>query len=79
MNAWLLHNRLFGKYLTDYESGQGIPLEIKLSAVITLWASMSFTAIVFIDHWWLRLLLWAIALFVTIHILHIKTLPRESK
>lgn len=79
MNAWLLHNRFFGKYLTDYETGLGIPLVVKLSALITMWGSMTFTAIVFIDSWWLRGLLWAIALFVTIHILHIKTLHREGK
>ena len=78
-NRWLYRNRIFGRYLLDYQQGRGIPSGVKASALITMWSSMMFTAIVLIDHWWIRILLFVVSLFVTIHILRIKTGGHEAR
>ena len=44
-----------------------------------MWSSMMFTAIVLIDRWWIRILLFVVSLFVTIHILRIKTGGHEAR
>ena len=79
MNAWLLGNRMFGRYLKDYEQGRGIPKVVKVSSVIILWSSILFTTIVFTEAWWLRALLLLMALLVSVHILNLKTLLTGSK
>lgn len=43
LHGWLLTNKLFGKYLSDYEQGKGIPLRGKVIAVGVLWASMAYS------------------------------------
>ena len=78
-NRWLYRNRIFGRYLLDYQQGRGIPSGVKTSALITMWSSMMFTAIVLIDRWWIRILLLVVSLFVTIHILRIKTGGHEAR
>lgn len=72
MNAWLLGNRMFGRYLKDYEQGRGIPKVVKVSSIIILWSSILFTTIVFTEAWWLRVLLLLMALLVSVHILNLK-------
>lgn len=79
MNAWLLGNRMFGRYLKDYEQGRGIPKVVKVSSIIILWSSILFTTIVFTEAWWLRVLLLLMALLVSVHILNLKTLLTGSK
>ena len=66
MNAWLLGNRMFGRYLKDYEQGRGIPKVVKVSSVIILWSSILFTTIVFTEAWWLRALLLLMAYFLPV-------------
>ncbi|HEX7982021.1 MAG TPA: YbaN family protein [Duganella sp.] len=43
MHNWLRTNRVFGKYLRDYENGRGIPLRGKVWILIFMWASMSYS------------------------------------
>ncbi len=69
-NRWLYRNRIFGRYLLDYQQGRGIPSGVKTSALITMWSSMMFTAIVLhrplVDQ---DSAVPVVSLFVTIHIL----------
>lgn len=78
-NRWLYRNRIFGRYLLDYQKGRGIPRGVKASALIMMWSSMMFTAIVLIDRRWIRILLFVVSLLVTIHILRIKTSGHEAR
>jgi uncharacterized membrane protein YbaN (DUF454 family) len=43
MHNWLQTNRVFGKYLRDYENGQGIPLRGKVWILVFMWGSMSYS------------------------------------
>jgi len=46
--------------------------------VILLWASLALTAIFFMDTWYGRVILLAVAIGVSIHILTIKTEPEHN-
>lgn len=70
---WLLNNRWFGVYLKNYREGRGIPLRKKILTLALLWLTISSTALLVLSVWWGRLLLFGIAVAVTIHIFGIKT------
>ena len=71
---WVLHNPWFGKYIRDYREKRGIPLRAKIWALSLLWISIGYSALFVIPVLWVKILLVAIAVGVTIHILSFKTL-----
>jgi len=72
--AWLLNHRVFGKYIKSYREDKSIPLKVKVSALVLLWVSISFSIFFVVNEkWWLQLLLFSIATGATIHILSLKT------
>ncbi|MBU0763232.1 MAG: YbaN family protein [Bacteroidetes bacterium] len=74
---WLLHNRLFGKYLKQYREGGGIPVGLKIFTIILLWAVMGYSAFSFVTALWIRLLMLAVAIGVSVHILLIRTAGKK--
>jgi len=70
---WLMNNKLFGKYIRDYKEKKGVPLNVKLVALIFLWASILVSAFILAPILWLQILLITIAVAVTVHIALIKT------
>jgi len=64
---WLHHNRMFGRYLTDYREAGVIPLRVKAVSIAVLWATIG-TTIFFIDHLAARIALFAIAVIITAHV-----------
>lgn len=75
---WLLGNRLFGKALRDYREGKGLPPRVKISAIALLWTTIGLSAAFGTDILAVRLIVIAIAMGVTTHILTIPT-SRRSK
>ena len=73
MYDWLMTNRFFGKFLTDYMNGRGVPLRVKIITILVLWVTLSASAFLFVEKLWMRILLAAIATGVTIHLLMLKT------
>ena len=65
---WLLGNRWFGQYIRDYREGKGIPLKRAAVAIVLLWLTIGYTAVVAVSLWWVRLILLAIAGGVTVHV-----------
>ncbi len=43
LHNWLQTNKVFGKYLRDYENGKGIPLRGKVWVLIFMWTSMGYS------------------------------------
>ena len=73
LHRWLLTNRLFGRYIRDYTEHRGIPRRVKIYTLVLLWATISLSAFLAVHLWWIRLLLFAVAAGVTVHVLRIKT------
>lgn len=69
---WLLSNRWCGSYIKNYKSGKGISIRQKVSTIATLWLSIGFSMWL-VGGFWIDLLLIAIALGVTIHLVMLKT------
>ncbi|SFM38428.1 hypothetical protein SAMN04487943_11621 [Gracilibacillus orientalis] len=64
---WLVTNKYFGHYIADYNSGKGVPIRIKIFAVLTVWTSVLFTLTV-IPLFLVKVFMFGIAIFVTIFI-----------
>jgi uncharacterized protein len=74
----LTSNRLFGGFIRDYREQRGVSARAKIVALALLWGVIGYTALTAVDAAWLRVLLVAIAVAVTIHLLRLRTLPKGS-
>jgi len=77
-HRWLLGNRVFGEYLRRYRDGEGLPIALKLVMIVMLWTTLAVSSLAAVPPrlWWIRLLLLAVGIGVTIHILRIRTRPK---
>ena len=75
--TWLIHHKWFGAYIRHYREHKAITLRAKVVTLLLLWSVIGYTAFGIVTVWWVRALLGVIAVGVTIHILHLKTLTRE--
>lgn len=71
-HCWLLGNRLFGPLLRDYLAGRGVSRRVKAGALVFLWAVLGVSIGFFVPMLWARVLLGAVGVAVTIHIVTIK-------
>lgn len=73
---WLLKNKLFGEYIKNYRAGKGIPLKTKIVALTVLWATIVYSAFFFIKILEIQLILLAVAVAVSVHILRLPTFKK---
>ncbi len=78
LHGWLTTNKLFGSYIANMESGRGIPMRAKITAIIFLWLSLSFSAWL-IHSPWIRGVLLLAGVGVTVYLLMAKTLRASGK
>lgn len=76
---WLLNNRWCGEYIRNYREGRGILLKQKVLTLLLLWLTIGYTAGFVVPLWWVRLLLFIIAVGVTLHLVRVKTFRPEVK
>jgi uncharacterized protein len=69
----LLHNRIFGNYLKNYLEGRGMSLKNKILTLSLLWIAIISTGLLVIDNLAVRIILGAVLIGVTIHIVTIKS------
>ena len=69
---WLINNRVFGPYIENYRTKQGISILHKAGSIAFLWTGL-FVSMIITRTIWLYILLGIIGVCVTIHILLIKT------
>lgn len=75
--ARLLSNRWLGEYIRNFQEHRAIPLRAKIISVTLLWATMLWCVFAVVDAWWwAQLLIVAVAVGVTRHILAYATLRR---
>lgn len=76
---WLLGNRFFGAYVSNYLHGRGMPRKIKIATIFLLWLTISCSIIFAVQALVIRIILLIIAVGVTVHILLIKTTPKDRE
>ena len=69
----LLYNRFVGAYIRNYLEGRGMSLKMKIWTLSLLWISILLTATFATDSLIIRIILVAMMIGVTIHILKIRT------
>jgi hypothetical protein len=67
LHNWLIGHRHFGAILRNFESGKGIPRQVKVRAVTMVWISLGFSACI-VGRPVLIALLFSIGLGVSIYI-----------
>ena len=72
-NEWLRNNKFLGAYLKNYQDKSGLTIRAKVLNIAVLWLMILSSAIFFTEELFIRLLLMAIAIGVTIHLLTVKT------
>ncbi len=65
----VMDNRYFGSYVRAYMVDKAIPLQSKVLSLSIMWGSILLTCLFLVDIWWVRLLLIAISVLVSVHIL----------
>ncbi len=73
-HSWLLGIRWCGAYIRAWQERRGVPARFKILAIVALWLSITSSALLVVEAWWLRGLLWAIAVGVTLHLVKLPTL-----
>ena len=71
---WLLNHKYLGEYIRNYREGRGIPLRTKVLILFFLWATIGYSAVVVVDTLFIRIILFLVAVGVTIHVVSFSTL-----
>ena len=69
----LMRHRLLGPYLRGYASKEGLSVRAKAATLAILWGTILASLFLLADSWWVRLVLLAVGVGITIHILLRKT------
>lgn len=75
---WLVTHKWFGSYIRNYREYKAIPKRTKIATLIFLWGTIGYTSFAVVTSWIIRLLLLIVSIGVTVHILSIKTLNKET-
>ncbi|MCZ7613567.1 MAG: YbaN family protein [Ignavibacteriaceae bacterium] len=67
-NEWLRNHKVLGMYIKNYQDGTGLTIKSKIINISLLWLMISVSAFLFTELWYIRLLLFLIAVGVTIHL-----------
>ena len=73
---WLLSHPYLGEYIRNFKEHTAIPLRVKVVSVCLVWITLLYCALFVAREWWMSAMFIAIALGVSIHILHYKTLKK---
>ena len=74
MYIWMFRNKFFGKQLSAYVKDKSVSSSVKISSLLILSFTLSYSIIFVINVLWLRIFLIFIGLAVAIHIIKLKTL-----
>jgi uncharacterized membrane protein YbaN (DUF454 family) len=72
-NEWLRNHKILGIYIKNYQDKSGLTIKAKVFNVALLWIMILSSAYFFTEEIFIKLLLIAIAIGVTIHLLMVKT------
>jgi uncharacterized membrane protein YbaN (DUF454 family) len=75
--AWLINHRVFGSFIDNYMNYRAVKRSTKIVTLIFLWIMLG-RSIYYLSNLPLRMLLFAIGIGVSIHILTLKTLTKDG-
>lgn len=75
----LLNNKVFGKYIRNYQENKGISLRVKITSLFFLWVSIGYTLYFILENNYMRTVIIAIVIGVSVHILRMKTLKESAE
>lgn len=78
-NDWLRNHKILGAYVKNYQDKSGLTIKSKISNIVLLWISIAISSFFFTDELYVKLVLFFVAIAVTIHLLMIKTKQLENK
>lgn len=73
---WLLSHKYLGPYIKNFRENKAIPLRVKIISVSMVWLTLIYCTVFVAWVWWMRVLFIAIAVGISVHILHYKTLRK---
>ncbi len=73
LNEWLRNHKILGAYIKNYQDKSGLTIKAKVFNIALLWIMILSSAYFFTEEFYIKLLLLAIAIGVTIHLLMVKT------
>jgi len=74
----VMNNKYFGAIVRNFQENKSISLRTKIITISMLWATILLSAFLVVSVWWVRLLLLAIAIGVTIHVLSYRTIRNNE-
>lgn len=74
---WMLNNRVFGSYIYNYLTYRAIKRSVKVVTLILLWLTLA-VSIVLVSNVYLRIFLVAVGVGVSIHVLSLRALRKDS-
>jgi uncharacterized membrane protein YbaN (DUF454 family) len=72
-NEWLRDHKVLGMYIKNYQDKSGLTIKAKIFNIFFLWIMILSSAYFFTEELFIKLLLLAIAIGITIHLLMVKT------
>jgi hypothetical protein len=76
LESRLLRNRIFGEFIENYKTGQGISKRRKVWSIIYLWCGLV-TSMVILRSARIYIVLSIVGVCVTVHLLMIRTKPKK--
>ncbi len=73
LHDWLINHKVFGAYIRDYTEHRAVRKKAKIGTLVFLWASL-ILSIILVKPLYVDLILVAVGIAVSIHILTLKTL-----
>ena len=74
---WLINHKILGIYIKNYIEYKAITKKSKIISISLLWFCIINSALFFVKSLWIKIILFIIAICVTIHILKFNTLNHE--
>ncbi len=78
MHRWLLNNKLFGSYIRNYKEGKGISKIAKILSLFLLWITIGYSVFFMVGGYVVQLILFAVAIAVTVHVATLPTLKKSQ-
>jgi uncharacterized membrane protein YbaN (DUF454 family) len=73
MYGWMLSNKMFGRYISNYRAGRGVPPKVKVLTLGVLWLAIGYSlyAVSFLP---VQIALLAVAVVVSAHVIMLPSL-----